>query len=136
MTRRNRLKKKLRKMIPAATVSLTIFPFAAWAPAANAFFPPVWPVSPPTVVVTPPVDPPPVTVPPISPPPFVPPPPPPVIVVPPYSPPPITVPPVSPPCGCTCTPEPATLVSGLIGLATVAGYGLKRRGQKGAPKAE
>jgi hypothetical protein len=135
MTRRNLLKKKLKKLLPAVTVSLTVFPFAAWSPVAEAFFPPVWPVSPPTVVV-PPVSPPPViVVPPVSPPPFVPPPPPPVIVVPPVSPPPIIVPPVSPPPMCG-TPEPATLVSGLIGLAAAAGYGLKRRGKKEEPKTE
>jgi hypothetical protein len=129
MARRDRLRKKLqklKKLIPAVTVTLTTVPFAVWSPTASAFFPPVWPVSPPVVVV-PPVVVPPVVVPPVSPPPFVPPPPPPIIV-PPVSPPPIVVPPVSPPPNGV--PEPATVVSGLIGLAAVAGYRWKRRQEK------
>jgi MYXO-CTERM domain-containing protein len=48
-------------------------------------------------------------------------------VVPPVSPPPIVVPPVSP---TTTTPEPATLATGLLGLAAVAGYRLVRRKEK------
>jgi hypothetical protein len=67
------------------------------------------------------------SVPPVPPPPFVPPPPPPVIVVPP-TPPPVVVPPVPPPPAAT--PEPATIVGGLIGLGALAGYGLRRRMQK------
>ncbi len=130
MARQSRLNKGLKKLLPAVTVSLTAAPFALWAPAAHAFFPPVWPVSPPVTVV-PPVSPPPViVVPPVSPPPFVPPPQPPVIVVPPVVPPPIVVPPVVPPPNGV--PEPATVVSGLIGLATAAGYGWRRRKEKAA----
>ena len=137
MARRDRLRKKLqklKKLIPAVAVTLTTAPFAVWSPSATAFFPPVWPISPPVVVV--PHDPPPVVVPPVSPPPFVPPVPPPVIVVPPVSPPPITVPPASPPPNGV--PEPATLVTGLIGLAAVAGFKWKRRQEKKIeePKAE
>ena len=130
MAPRGRLRRKLlklKKLVPAVTVTLTTIPFAVWSPSAAAFFPPVWPVSPPVVVVPPTVSPP-VVVPPVSPPPFVPPPPPPVIVVPPVLPPPIVVPPVSPPPNGV--PEPATLVTGLIGLAAVAGYKFKRRGKK------
>jgi hypothetical protein len=124
MARRSRLKARLRKVLPAVTVTLTTLPFTVWVPSAQAFFPPVWPVSPPVTVV-PPVSPPPViVVPPVSPPPFVPPPPPPVILVPPVLPPPVVVVPPPPPAA---TPEPATLATGLIGLAAAAGYGLKRR---------
>jgi hypothetical protein len=126
-TRRTRLKKKLNQLIPVATVTLTVGSFAVWVPPAQAFFPPV-PSSPPVVVV-PPVSPPPIiVVPPVSPPPFVPPPPPPVIVVPPTVPP-VVVPPVCPPPP-SGVPEPATVVSGLIGLAAAAGYGLRRKGEK------
>jgi hypothetical protein len=130
MGRYGKLKKNLKKLLPVATVTLTVGPFAAWSPTADAFFPPVWPISPPVtvvpptspppVVVVPPVSPPPITVPPVSPPP---------IIVPPVSPPPIVIPPVQPP-PITTTPEPATLVTGLIGLAAAAGYRLKRRGEK------
>ena len=110
---RAKLKKKLKKLLPVVTVTLTGLPFAVWTPPAAAFFPPVWPGSPPVTVV-PPISSPPVVVPP---------------VVPPVSPPPIIVPPVSPP-PITTTPEPATVVSGLIGLAAAAGYRLKRRYEK------
>jgi hypothetical protein len=51
------------------------------------------------------------------------------VIVPPVAPPPIIVPPVSPPT-TVGTPEPATLVSGLIGLAAAAGYRLTRRQKK------
>ena len=129
MSRRNpkkSWKKRLRKLLPAVTVTLTAAPFAAWSPAASAFFPPVWPISPPVVVVPPVLSPPVVVDPPVvPPPPFVPPVSPPPVVVPPVLPPPIVVPPVVPPT--SATPEPATLVTGLIGLAAVAGYRLKRR---------
>gem|GEM_PF-1986372 len=131
MARRNRLKKKLAKLLPVVTITLTSAPFVSWSPSASAFFPPIWPVNPPVAVVPPSNGPPVVTTPPVSPPPFVvspPSSPPPVIVVPPSSPPPITVPPLSPPPNST--PEPATVVSGLIGLAAIAGYGLKRRHEK------
>jgi hypothetical protein len=126
MTRRSRLKKRLKKLIPAVTLTLTTVPFAVWSPSASAFFPPLWPVSPPVASVPPVLPPPVIVVPPLSPPPFVPPVVPPV-VVPPVVPPPIVVPPVSPP---TSTPEPATVVSSLIGLAAAAGYGVRRRQQK------
>jgi hypothetical protein len=65
------------------------------APAAQAFFPPV--IQPPG---------PPVTPPPINPPP---------VVVPPVDPPPVVVPPRQ-------VPEPATIITALVGLATAAGY--------------
>jgi hypothetical protein len=133
MGRHSQLKRKLRKLLPAVTVTLTTVPFAAWSPTAEAFFPPVWPVSPPVTVVPPAV--PPVVVPPtVPPPPFVPPPPvvPPVIVPPPVVPP-IIVSPPPPPSG---TPEPATLVSSVIGLAAAAGYGLRKRKKNGEAKGE
>ena len=114
-------KKKWKKILP--TITLTAIPFTVVCPTATAFFPPISP-PPPVVVVVPPVSPPPVIVtPPVSPPPFSPPPPP-HIVVPPVVPP-VVVPPVSPPT--STTPEPATLLTGLIGLAAVAGYRLVRR---------
>lgn len=127
MGRRNQLKKTLKKLLPAVTVTLTTVPFAAWSPTAAAFFPPVWPVSPPVTVVPPAI--PPVVVPPVvPPPPFVPPSVvPPVVVQPPVVPP-VYVPPPPPPSG---TPEPATVVSSLIGLAAAAGYGLRKRKQEG-----
>ena len=136
MARHDRLRKRLKKLLPAVTVTLTTIPFAVWSPAATAFFPPVWGTTYPPAVV-PPVSPPPVVVvPPVAPPPFVPPsPPPPVIVVEPPSPPPPVIVSPPPPNG---VPEPATVVSALLGLAAAAGYGLKRRhGKKDeAPKAE
>ncbi len=116
---------RLKKLLPAMTVTLTAAPFAVWSSPAQAFFPPVWSV-PQSVTVVPPVNPPPlIVVPPVSPPPFVSPPSPPVIVVPPVNPPPIVVPPVSPPPNGV--PEPATIVTGLIGLAAVAGYRFRRK---------
>ena len=124
-TRRSRLKKKIQQLLPAVTVTLGTGAFALSAMPVQAFFPPVFPVSPPLTVV-PPVSPPPlIVVPPVSPPPFISPPPPPRIVVPPVTPP-VVVPPVSPPPPCG-VPEPATVVSGLIGLAAVAGYRLRKR---------
>jgi hypothetical protein len=45
------------------------------------------------------------------------------------------VPPVSPPPP-TGTPEPATIVSSLIGLAVAAGYGLRRRKGEEGPAVE
>jgi hypothetical protein len=115
-----KLGKKLKQLLPAVTVTLTTIPFAAWSPSASAFFPPVWGTTPPSVV--PPTQPPIVVQPPLLPPTQ-----PPVIVVPPTQPPVIVVPPTQPPNG---VPEPATMVSALIGLAAAAGYGLKRRGAK------
>jgi hypothetical protein len=110
MTRRNKLKKLAKKLVPAAVVVLTASPFVAYAPQAQAFFPPVFPGSPPVAVVPPTVPPPVIVVPPVVPPPVVVPPvvPPPVIVVPPHCPPPNGV------------PEPATLISALVGLGAVA----------------
>ena len=99
MTRRNKLKKLAKKLVPAAVVVLTASPFVAYAPQAQAFFPPVFPGSPPVAVVPPTV-------------------PPPVIVVPPVVPPPVIVPPVVPPPNGV--PEPATLISALVGLGAVA----------------
>ncbi|AMV23479.1 hypothetical protein VT84_03655 [Gemmata sp. SH-PL17] len=126
-TRRTRLKKKMKQLIPAVTVTLTTVPFAVWSSSAQAFFPPVW--GSPPVTVVPPVSPPPIiVVPPVSPPPFVPPPPPPVIV-PPVVPPPVIVPPTCPPPPCG-VPEPGTIVGGVIGLAAAAGYGFRRRDGK------
>ena len=107
-TRRSRLKKNLKKLLPAVTVTLTTVPFAVWSAPAQAFFPPAWSV-PPVVTVVPPVAPPP------------------LIVVPPVSPPPIVVP---PPHQCPLpngVPEPATVASALIGLAAVAGYRFRRK---------
>jgi hypothetical protein len=78
---------------------------------------------------------PPVVVPPVCPPPFVPPVVPPVIV-PPVCPPPVVI---DPCCQChghgspppSGVPEPMTIVSGLIGLAAVAGYRhIRRKDQK------
>lgn len=118
MRSRRRLTKKLKKLLPAVTVTLTTMPFVVWSPDASAFFPPMWPVSPPVTVV-PPIVPPVVVVPPtIPPPPVLPPVVPPVVVVPPTVPPP------------TGTPEPATIVSTIIGLAAVGGYALRRRQQQ------
>jgi hypothetical protein len=135
MVRRSQLRKKLRQLLPAVTVTVTTLPFAVWVPHADAFFPPVWGLDPPTssatptVVNAPPAPPAPLlVVPPVSPPPFVPPPPPPALVVPPPSPPPLIVVPPTP--QHNCVPEPATVVTGLIGLAAAAGYGRTRRPDK------
>ena len=123
-TRRNRWK----KILP--TITLTAIPFTVSLPTAQGFFPPVVPPPPIVGIVVPPLSPPPIIVPPVSPPPFVPPPPPPVIV-PPVSPPPVLEPPpcscMSPPCG---VPEPATIITGLNGLAAAAGYGIRRKDEK------
>lgn len=111
MSRRNKLKKLVKKLLPAATVVLTVSPFVACAPQASAFFPPVFPGSPPVTVVPPTVPPPVIVVPPVVPPP--------VIVVPPVVPPPvIVVPPHCPPPNGV--PEPATLISALVGLGALA----------------
>lgn len=100
-------------LVPTAT--LTLMPFTLSMPSANAFFPPV--VPPPPVSVVPPALPPPITVPPVAPPPFV--------VVPPVVPPPvIVVPPTSPP---HTVPEPSSLVAGLAGLSAAAGWAARRR---------
>lgn len=136
---------KLRLM-PATGIMLA----GSWVAPAYAFFPPV--TNPGTggggvsVSPVPPVSQPQVTVPPTIPIPVTPPPPfipvvpqtvPPTVppVVPPVVPP--TVPPVTPTEDCCCTspppvtpsetPEPATMLSGLIGLGVVAGAAWKRR---------
>jgi len=74
-------------------------------PAVLAFFPPV--IQPPG----PPVTPPPVTPPPV--------------VVPPVDPPPVVVPPRQ-------VPEPASIITALVGLATAAGYRKIRQHRKNA----
>ena len=99
------------------TATLTAVPFTVFTSTASAFFPPVINLPPPVVVV-PPVVVPPVVVPPVVPPIVVPP------VVPPVCPPPV----VSPP---TTVPEPATLVTALIGMGAAAGY-RALRGKKNA----
>lgn len=115
MTRRNKLKKLAKKLVPAAVVVLTASPFVAFTPQAQAFFPPVFPGSPPVAVVPPTVPPPVIVVPPVVPPVVVPPTvPPPVIVVPPHCPPPNGV------------PEPATLISALVGLGAAAALRKKK----------
>ena len=101
--RRNRWKKAI------ITATLTTVPMTVFSSSANAFFPPIITIPPPVVVVPPPVVPP-IVVPPVVPPIVVPP-----VVVPPVCPPPI----VSPP---TTVPEPATMVTALIGLGAAAGY--------------
>ena len=104
------------KVVPTATLTAVTFTLAEQP--AQALFPPIWPVSPPVTVVTPPASPPPVlVVPPVSPPPFNPPP----VVVPPVNPPPVVV---SPP---STIPEPSTLVAGAIGLAVAAGWRARKK---------
>lgn len=125
----------------ATTTGLGAIAFTVTSGGASAFFPPIVPTPDPvTITVPPPVAPilvPPVVRPPILVEPVVPLPP---VVVPPVPPPPF-VPPVSPPnvpqsvpptCVCVpnvpqTVPEPTTIVSGLIGLAAVAGNAVRRR---------
>ncbi|MCS6864114.1 MAG: hypothetical protein RMJ56_10025 [Gemmataceae bacterium] len=116
---RRYFQQKWQKVLPAVTFTLTAAPFVVHAPTAAAFFPPLWPISPPVTVV-PPIASPPVVVPPTVPP---------VVVEPPIVPPVVVEPPVSPPSSNTI-PEPATVISGLVGLAALAGYRLSRRGQQ------
>jgi hypothetical protein len=124
---------KLLKMIPTAAVGAAAFTLTTQT--APAFFPPiptgggpvsVGPQQPPPIILpispgipVPPVVPPPV-VPPVPPPPFVPPPVPPVVN-----------PGGKPDCGGPhtpqATPEPATIVSGVIGLSVLGGYAWRRR---------
>lgn len=108
------------KVIPAAAVGAAVTVYCA---PVQAFFPPV-PNGSDVVVTPPPISPIVPLPPPVSPPPVAPPPPP---IVPP--PPPPLVPP--PPCDCDCppqsVPEPATVVSGLIGLGAVGLAALRRR---------
>lgn len=118
-------RRRWKTLLPAAT--LTAAGFTMTGPPAFALFPPIWPTTPPPSVVSPPpVSPPVILVPPVSPPPFVPPPPPPAIS-PPVSPPPAVVPP-APHCSCpNAVPEPSSLVAGMAGLATAAGWAARRR---------
>ena len=133
----------------ATTTGLGAIAFTITSGAASAFFPPILastpdpititqppPVAPvivtpvtPKPVVTPPIliEPvtplPPVVIPPVPPPPFVPP----VVPVVPQG-----LPPTCPPCYCLpvvpqSVPEPTTILSGLIGLAAVAGNAVRRR---------
>lgn len=110
------------KVVPTAT--LTAVTFTMMEQPAQALFPPLWPVSPPVSVITPPIITPPIVVPPVNPPPFNPPP----VVVPPVTPPPVIVPPP------TTIPEPSTLIAGLGGLAAAAGWRARQRKQS-EPKA-
>jgi MYXO-CTERM domain-containing protein len=60
------------------------------------------------------------------------------VIVPPVVPPPVVTDPCHCQCVCppppNCIPEPATIVSGLFGLAAAAGYGLVRRKKTGEEK--
>ncbi len=107
---------------PAPIPPGTVLPPPPIPPGTAVTPPPGLPVEPPVV--------PPVAIPPAPPPPFEPPGLPPVIVQP-------SPPPVAPPCCCMCqppptngVPEPATIMSGLFGLMSLAGYHLSR-GKKG-----
>jgi hypothetical protein len=110
-----RRRKRWKTVLP--TVTLTAITYTVSTPTVHAYFPPVVP-QPPSVIVVPPVVNPPVVVPPVVPP----------VVVPPVVPPPVVVPPT---CHCppppNCVPEPATIISTLLGLAAAGGYGLARR---------
>ena len=112
-----RRRKRWKKAIITAT--LTAIPFTVFCPTASAFFPPVITLPPPVVVVPPPLIPPvvvPPVVPPVSPPP---------VVVPPVCPPPVVSPPAT-------VPEPATIVTALIGMGAAAGYRAIRGKKKDA----
>jgi hypothetical protein len=137
---------RLLRMIPTAAVGAAAFTLTTQT--VQAFFPPITappaggpvtvsPPPPPPVIIpvvpevpVPPVTPPPPVVPPVPPPQFVPPPPPPV--VPPQG---------EPDCDCCqpttpqTVPEPATVVTGLIGLSVLGGYKWTRR-KKGGPVTE
>jgi hypothetical protein len=121
--------RRARWKLVLPTATLTVIPFVQFGPTAAAFFPPVSPPPVVSVVSPPPVVPPVVTVPPVSPPPFTDPPP----TVPPPA-----VPPTSPPgCDCGCpnpngVPEPSSLVAGIAGLTTAAGWAMRRRWKKGS----
>ncbi|HET6572085.1 MAG TPA: PEP-CTERM sorting domain-containing protein [Fimbriiglobus sp.] len=131
------LSARLLKLIPTTAVGVAAFTLTTQT--ASAFFPPITvPGSSGPVTVSPPPPPPviiPVTpdvpVPPLTPPPVVPPVPPPPFVPPP--PPPVDIPdPPVPPTPPQTVPEPATIVSGLIGLTALGGYTWTRR-KKGGP---
>lgn len=101
----------------ARTFTLTGLAFTATMPLATAFFPPV-PQPGEVVTVVPPSPPPPIVVPPVAP-------------VPPVCTPPKT--PVKQDCGCTdpgtpqSVPEPMSIVATATGLATLAGWSLRKR---------
>jgi hypothetical protein len=123
------VKSRFWKLIPTTAVGAIAFTLSTET--ATAFFPPV-PIGSGPVTVSPP-PPPPVNIPtvpttPVSP--TVPPVPPPPFFPPPVPTGPTTVPPPVPPCVCTppqSVPEPATIVSGFIGLAVLGGVAWKRR---------
>jgi len=89
----------------AGTLGWVLGLYLTSTPAVQAFFPPV--IQPPG---------PPVTPPPVNPPP---------VVVPPVDPPPVVVPPRQ-------VPEPASIITALVGLATAAGYRKIRQRRKNA----
>jgi hypothetical protein len=101
----------------ARTVTLTGLAFTATIPMAGAFFPPV-PQPGEVVTVVPPSPPPPIVVPPVDPVP-------PVCVSPNV--------PLQDDCGCSdpgrpqSVPEPATIIATATGLATLAGWGLRKK---------
>jgi hypothetical protein len=128
------------RVVPAAATAAVV---GSWSSPVLAYYPsnfldqipgPVTTVPLPPAVIDPIVFPPsppavPPTVPPYVPPPTIPP-----TVVPPTVVPPTVVPPAEEPPVCSCspptpqgTPEPATLVSGLIGLAVAGGASKARR---------
>jgi hypothetical protein len=118
-----------RMAIPAGALGVAAFTVSSQS--AIGFFPPLPPpqtkvevVPPPPMIVEPPV------LPPISPPPFVPPPPP------PESPPPVPPPPPPPIENPIVVPEPATVTSGLLGLAVVAGWILRKGCKTGEPEGQ
>ena len=115
--------RRLKKLLPGA--ALTVVGLTCSGQSAYALFPPIWPTAaPPAVISPPPVTPPVVVVPPVTPPPFVSPPP--------VTPPVVVVPPTCPPTNCNCvTPEPSSLIAGVTGLVTAAGWAARRR-RKGA----
>ena len=118
-------RRHLWKIIPTAAVGAA---FTLSPQVAQAFFPPIPvgsdpvtvspPPPPPVIPVTPTIPVPPVEVPPVPPPPFVPPPPLP------------TERPTENPCTCEkpqVVPEPATIISGLIGLSVLGGAAWRKR---------
>ena len=117
------------------TAAASISAFTVFSGSATGFFPPI-PTGndPPTVAPQVPVVPPVITVPPTQqpivpavPPPFVP-------VVP------KEVPPTVPPCSCPVTPqnvpEPATVITGLVGLSLLGVGAVRRKFGKKAPKTD
>lgn len=124
--------KRWKSLVPTfALVAIALF---VSTQTASAFFPPIAPPQPPTPPLPPipPIIPEPPIQPPLPPlPPIIPEPPIPPCPRPPFEPPCTPTPPPRchcheppPPCG---VPEPATIVSGLFGLMTLAGYRASRR---------